>query len=265
MAKVQYEQFFYIAKVEFLGFRYHGWQKQKDRPKTVQGMLEKTLNFVLECEHSKLLSASRTDAMVSANDFLCKFKTRKYMEPQKLLFELNKNLPLDIKIHSVKETQKSFNIIDAPKTKTYHYYFCNEFKPSPMIAPFMVNFNDQLDIELMKKAAKIFEGEHSFERYCYRPNENKIFKRVIDSCSIFENDILTANFFPEQSYVFEVVGKGFLRHQVRIMMGAMILVGSGQMSLEEFKQTLEGQSFERVKLIAPASGLKLFKSEFTYE
>lgn len=264
MAKLKYTPRFFLVRLQFLGFRYHGWQKQKTGHKTIQEMLDKTLWFILGEYNSKTLGASRTDAMVSADDFICKITTKVETTAETLLTELNKNLPQDIRVLDIIQTQKDRNIIDESKTKTYHYYFCNEEKANPMISPYMTNFIDDLDFELVKEAAKVFEGHHDFKRFCYRPTPKKIFKREVLSSLVKENDELTASFFPKKSYIFEVKAQGFMRHQVRIMMGALILVGSKKMTLDDLKECLLGESFERVPLIAPASGLKLFKTDFNF-
>lgn len=212
--------------------------------------------------NAKTLGASRTDAMVSADDFVCKITTKVQISAQELIIGLNKNLPQDIRILKISQTLKDRNIIDEAKTKTYRYYFCNEQSPNPMISPFMTNFYDHLDIELVKKAAQYFEGAHDFKRFCYKPHADKVFNRVIDSSRVIDNDQMSASFFPKTSYIFEVKAKGFMRHQVRIMMGALVLVGSNELSLEQLKESLLGENFERIPLIAPASGLKLFKTDF---
>ena len=264
VAKPKFTKYFFLARIQFLGFRYHGWQKQKTGHKTVQEMLDKTLWFILGYFNSKTLGASRTDAMVSADDFICKITTKVEITQEELFTKLNENLPQDIKLLELVQTSTDRNIIDESKTKTYHYYFCNEEKANPMISPYMTNFVDQLDFDLIKEAAKVFEGAHDFKKFCYRPNADKIFKRKIQSASVKENDILVANFFPKRSFYFEIIAQGFLRHQVRIMMGALILVGSKKMTIGELKESLLGEDFQRIPLIAPASGLKLYKTDFTF-
>ena len=66
---MQRQRFFYLLQVQYLGFRYHGWQKQPD-VKTVEGMLSRTIAYVLERKNFKLLASGRTDAMVSAQHSL---------------------------------------------------------------------------------------------------------------------------------------------------------------------------------------------------
>jgi tRNA pseudouridine38-40 synthase len=253
------KKYYYLISFQYLGFRFHGWQKQLETYRTVQGMLERTIKFIIEHDNFKTLGASRTDAMVSAEKSLCKLTIDTELKETDEEFEhlLNKNLPADIKVLSFKETTKELLIITDSKMKQYHYYFCNEFKPSPFIAPFMTNFNEELDIEKMKIAAKMFEGEHNFSRYCYRPTEGKQYIRVIDKCEIVLNTEITASFFPEVTYLLNIEGKGFLRNQIRLMMGALVQVGTGKKSLESLEKSLIGEEFQLVSSMAPASGLML--------
>ncbi len=114
----------------------------------------------------------------------------------------------------------------------------------------------------MMEAAKLFTGEHYFHKYCTRPSEKTIFKRVIDSCEIVENDILKANFFPEKSYIFKVRGKGFLRYQIRLMMATLFEVGKGNLDLEFIKASLkEDNDRMYMRNNAPSSGLQLYDIE----
>ncbi len=256
--KKDFEEFYYLIKFQYLGFRFHGWQKQKDTYRTVQGMLERTLNFIFKEEvEFKTMGASRTDSMVSAEESYCKLTTQTEFDANFIFQNLNQSLPQDIKVLDVKVTTKEFRIINDSKSKVYHYYFCNEQKPHPFSAPFMTNFSDKLDMDLLQQAAKIFEGEHNFSRYCFRPTPTKQYIRTIDFSEVRVNTEISASFFPSKSYVYEVRGSGFLRNQIRLMMGAIIMVATNQMSIEELKESLVGEEFKLASFIAPASGLML--------
>lgn len=251
------KRYYYLIKFQYLGFRFHGWQKQKLTNKTVQGMLERTIRFIVDHDNFKTLGASRTDAMVSAFESLAVLTINEELNIDDFFIKLNKNLPQDIKALDFSETTEDFRVINDSKLKTYHYYFTNDEKPSPFTAPFMTNFKDELDIELMQKGAKVFEGFHNFSRYCFRPTPTKKYERSVDFCEVRLNTELTANFFPEKTYVLEVKGNGFLRNQIRLMMGALVMLGSKQISIEDLKESLIGEEFRLFAFVAPASGLFL--------
>jgi tRNA pseudouridine38-40 synthase len=109
----------------------------------------------------------------------------------------------------------------------------------------------------MQEAAALFQGEHDFKNYTYKPTEDTQTIGVIDVCELSENTVYTANFFPEKSYMLKVVGQGFKRHQIRLMMGALFDLGSGEFDMQFFKKTLTSTEFIKLTHIAQASGLIL--------
>lgn len=252
---------FYLIRIEFLGFRYHGWQKQRG-VKTVHGMIDKTMPFVLGHEDFKTLGSGRTDSMVSANDFVFELFLNEDLNLETLKSTINKNLPSDIRVKTVERTNAEFNIIQHSKIKEYHYHFSFGEKTHPFSAPFICCFEAQLNIAAMILAAKEFEGTHNFKRFTSKPSPKTIFEREIISAHIEKNNDLTSNFFPTDSYVFKVRSKGFLRYQVRLMMHVLLKVGQGDWSIEDLKESLVNFEGEQITSIAPASGLCLFKTEF---
>ena len=255
------KRFYYLIKLQYLGFRYHGWQKQPEKL-TVERMLQRTLRFVLDRKNFKLLAAGRTDAKVSVNEtYVELFVDEKQINMEGFLPLLNENLPPDIKALEIFETNAEFNIIQHPKTKEYLYLFSFGDKGHPFSAPFMLNILGKLEISLMQKAAKLIEGTHDFMNFTYKPSENTITQMTVDHCEILTNTLYTANFFPEQSYVLRIRGAGFKRHQVRLIMGALLDLGIGVMKMSEFKEALAGDKFIKLTHIAQASGLILNKVE----
>lgn len=248
----------YLISLQFFGFRFSGWQKQTNA-KTLHDIVDKSLSFVLEDIVYKTIGVGRTDAKVSANSYYLQLFTNETLEEGSFVKSLNENFPPDFRAISMQKVDRSFNIIKADKIKEYHYYFSFGEKNHPFAAPFMVNINENLDIDLMKKGAKLFEGEHYFHKYCTKPSEKTIFKRVIDTCEIVENDILVANFFPEKSYIFKVKGKGFLRYQIRLMMATLFELGKGNLDLQFIVASLKEDNDRKfLKKNAPSSGLQLF-------
>ena len=127
-----------------------------------------------------------------------------------------------------------------------------------------MGFQDTLDIKLMQKGAKLFEGTHYFHKYCTEPSENTVFKRDILSCIIEINTILTANFFPETSYVLKVRGAGFLRYQIRLMMGVLVELGKHKISIDFIINSLKVNNDRKfLRHIVPGSGLQLYDVKFT--
>ena len=256
-------RFCYLIRVQFLGFRYSGWQKQPNQ-KTIEQMILKTLKFVLPQTKFKVLGAGRTDAKVSALDaaFELFIQDEPLQDSQLFLKEFNKNLPPDIRAMEISKIKEDFNIIQSSKMKEYAYLFSFGQKNHPFCAPFLANILEELNIDLMKEAAKVFEGEHDFSSYTARIQEHTKSHRKVESCEIARNTILEANFFPKKSYVLRIRAQGFMRYQVRMIMGALILVGKGELSLKEINASLLDNSLIQINYVAPGSGLLLNKLEF---
>lgn len=254
---------FYLFHIQFLGYRYHGWLHQPGF-KTIQSQVEKTFEFIFGHTNFKTLGCSRTDAKVSANHFVFELFSYETVDENKFPSVFNKNLPNDIRALRIEEVDEHFNIIQAPKTKEYLYLFAHGQKNHPLCAAQIMSIDEKLDIDLMKAGAKLFEGEHNFRRYCAKPNPTSNFTRTIDLCQIEVNKEYQANFFPETSYYLKIRSAGFMRYQVRLMMGQLISLGKGETSLDDLKETLSGNSDIPVRYIAPSSGLILNKIEFDF-
>ena len=223
---------YYLIEIQFLGYRFHGWQKQPQL-KTVHLMIDRTINYVLENNKFKTLGAGRTDAMVSANQTAFELFTElPILNLEEFLKLVNTNLPQDIRALNIKKVTKEFNVINHSKLKEYKYLFSEGTKNHPYCAPFITTFLDNLNIDLMKEGAELFEGQHNFKSYCYKPNENGIFDREIIYCKISINNTLKANFFPKKSYELTVRAKGFMRNQIRLMMGVLVELGRGEVRLK---------------------------------
>jgi tRNA pseudouridine38-40 synthase len=221
-------------------------------------MVARTVSYVLGHKKFKLLASGRTDAKVSAN----KGYVELFLDGDPIVLDeffllLNENLPADIRALGIREVDEKFNVIEAPKGKEYLYLFSFGSKNHPFAAPYMTGIPKDLDLASMVLAAKLFVGTHDFRNYAFRPNPETKTIGTIDTSEIIENTMYTANFFPKNSYVLRIQGKGFKRHQIRLMMGILFDLGEGKIDLDFVKQTLEpGKSF-KLERIAPASGLIL--------
>ena len=230
---------YYLIHIQYLGFRYHGWLKQPEL-KTIESMIAKTLRFVLGHASFKILGTSRTDSKVSANHSAFELFVNDPLNIDKLVKDFNQNLPNDIKVIKIEEQDKHFNIINAPRVKEYIYLFSFGEKSHPFCAPLMCSVQDDLDLNLMKQGALLFKGKHNFLKYCTKPTPNTIFEREVLISKIEENTLFKANFFPEKSYAYHIHSRGFLRYQVRLIMGQLFSLGRGETGLSEIKASLKG-------------------------
>lgn len=261
ISMVNMKEYYYLIHIQYLGFRFHGWQKQPD-VKTVHLMIDKTVAFVLKHDRFKTMGCSRTDSKVSANHSVFELFMKEPLDMDWFLDLFNSNLPNDIRALKIEETDKNFNVINSAKIKEYLYLFCFGEKPHPFSAAIMMHFKGDLDIQLMQQAAQEFEGKHNFVKYCTKPSPGTQFEREIITCRIEENTLYRANFFPEKTYLLRMRGKGFMRYQIRLIMGQLIRVGRHEITLEEIRESLTGKDKTSLDQIAPGSGLMLNKITF---
>lgn len=253
---------FYLLEIAFLGFKYHGYAIQPSH-KTIQGQLEKTLRYVLgKSVPFKTLGCSRTDARVSAKQFFCELFLENALENQEEFLEkMQQNLPQDIQLFSVKKVNSSFNVINDVQSKSYTYTFTASKNYNVFNAPFLMHFRENLDCDKMQEAANIFVGNHNFSLFQKGKNEHSQFIRRIDKCIIeeFNQSGLMAN-CDAKVYRMTVTSKGFLRYQIRMMMGFMVEIGRGERSLEDLKATLKGETLSKALHYAvPGNALVLEK------
>ena len=108
----------------------------------------------------------------------------------------------------------------------------------------------------------MFKGKHNFKKYCTKPGVKTYFEREILVSKIEENTLFKASFFPAKSYVYRIHSKGFLRYQVRLIMGQLFSLGREEISLDTIIESLNGNDKKPLRHIAPSSGLILNKIEF---
>ncbi|MCH8517287.1 MAG: tRNA pseudouridine(38-40) synthase TruA [Cyclobacteriaceae bacterium] len=244
-------------RIQYLGFRYHGYFIQSNA-KTVQEKLERTLGYVLGKIPFKTLASGRTDTLVSANEMIVElFLEDQLLDENKFCQAMNDNLPVDIRLLEVSRTIANFNVIQHPKAKVYKYYFCFGEKYHPFAAPFLAHFSDDLDLSMMQWGAKQFLGTHNLIAFCKKPKDQTMTIRTVDEIDLSENRELTASFFPEKSYCMKVKASGFMRNQIRLMMGALVHLGSNKLSKSDFLLLIDGQLPSEPIYLAPANGLIL--------
>lgn len=250
----------FLIKLQYLGFRYHGVQKQ-DQYQSIQGRIEKLLHSsFFETKFSTRFS-SRTDALVSALEAYCLLIFDRAEDIAQLASVLS-HLPPDIQVQQVLAVSDQFTLLNAAGIKEYHYYFSqDESAPSVFAAPFMTILSEKLDLALMQQGAALFVGTHNFKNYCFKPKVGTQFERSIMSCEIVENLDFTASFFPKKSYVLKIRGQGFMRGQVRLIMGALFRLGKNETTILELKKSLIESDPAFIKWMVPSSGLILKSTE----
>ncbi|SHN27899.1 tRNA pseudouridine38-40 synthase [Cyclobacterium lianum] len=253
---MQTRPFSYLFCIQYLGLRYHGWQVQKG-VKTVQGTLERSIRYVLGHEDFNVLGASRTDSGVSCLNGAFALFLRQPLEIPPFIRNVNDILPTDIRLSDGRTVARDFNIIQDVIEKQYGYYFASGEKPHPFLAGNLAFGGEELDIAAMQRAASLFVGEHDFRRFCSHGKNTGDFIRQIDIAKICPAGAELPWLSGKGVWVFRVNGKGFLMHQVRRMMASLLLLGRGELSVDDLKQALLSKDKSPLGPKAPANGLVL--------
>ena len=233
------------------GSNYSGWQKQPSSL-SIQEELEKRLTILLK-EPIYVVGSSRTDAGVHAKGQVAHFDTSSSFTPRALFYSLNCLLPKDIKVLSLEEVENSFHARYSAKAKIYHYYL--EFTPfsSPFSYKYSVPIYQEFSVELLKQAAKYFEGTHDFTSFANDANKGSCKKNPVRT--IYHIEITPTS----QGICLIFLGNGFLYKMIRNIMGVLLLAGKKKLPLEEIPKIFAAKDRRKAPAVAPAKGLFLKK------
>ncbi|HSI78883.1 MAG TPA: tRNA pseudouridine(38-40) synthase TruA [Lunatimonas sp.] len=253
---MQTRPFTYLFTIQYLGLRYHGWQRQHG-VKTIQGTLERNFRHILGHEDFNILGASRTDSGVSCLNGSFELFLKKKLDLSTFIQAANENLPADIRLLDARPVPIDFNIIQDVVAKQYGYYFALGEKPHPFLSGALAYAGKNLDLEKMKTGATLFEGKHDFRRFCTQGKQTDDFVRAISNAEISSLDS-EVDFWPKKNvYVFRVKGEGFLMHQVRRMAAALFMLGRSEISPSDLQSALICSEKHPFCPKAPAQGLVL--------
>ncbi|MBR5260586.1 MAG: tRNA pseudouridine(38-40) synthase TruA [Oscillospiraceae bacterium] len=215
-------------KLCYDGSAYHGWQIQKTEI-TVAETLETALSKV--CGHKvKVVGCGRTDAGVHAKNYCANFRTDCTIPIDRVALAVNARLPMDIAVLDACEAPEDFNAIGSCKQKEYIYVIHNSRIRDPFSEKRVCFYPSALDIELMKRAGKAFEGTHDFAAVRSVGTETKTTVRTVHWCRAEqEGDRITIS----------VCADGFLYNMARAIVGTMVYASHGKFLPEDIPALLE--------------------------
>ena len=241
----------FLIKFTYDGSAYNGFQTQPNLD-TVQERMEKALQIINNGKKTNIVATGRTDKGVHA---LCQFAHADIdvdINEYKLKRAMNSNLPEDIHVIETKIIPDDFHARYNVKSKEYKYYI-NLGEYNPLERKYVFQYNYLLNKEAMKDAIKVFIGKHDFRAFVTESKEKENCVRTITDAYIEqENNKLIITF----------KGDGFLRYQVRNMVGLLIRVGENKVSTEDVEKILLSRDRTTTGKTAPPEGLYL--TDVTY-
>lgn len=235
----------YLIDFSYSGANFSGYQKQPGK-RTVQGEIEKVLSSINN-NSVKLTSSGRTDALVNAIHQKAHFDLDKKIGAYKLNGALNSYLPDDIYVNSVTKVDNLFHARYMVKSKTYEYLI-NTGDYNPLLRTHVYQYCKPLNIRKMKKAVKYFIGKHDFTTFVSAEDKKEDKVREIYDATVDEKEGIIKITFK---------GSGFLKYQVRNMVGTLIKIGEEKVSPDIILSLLEKKDRKCAFLCAPAQGLTL--------
>ena len=241
----------YLIKFSYDGSNYAGFQTQKGL-NTIQEKMEEAATIVNNHQKTSIVATGRTDKGVHA---LCQYAHVDIgvnITEKKLKRALNSNLPEDIHVIEAKIVEDTFHARYQVKEKEYHYKI-NMGEYNPIERNYVFQYNYKLNIDRMKEAIKYFIGEHDFRAFVTDNKEKENCVRTINKASIEQK---------EDSLTIKFMGNGFLRYQVRNMVGILIKVGEEKISPETVEKILESKDRTKSGKTAPPEGLYLVNIKY---
>ena len=240
----------YFITFSYDGTRYHGWQIQPNGD-SVQERLEWALSTLLRREVN-VTGAGRTDAGVHARVMVAHFDFDEAIDCQQLCYKLNRLLPFDIAVQEVKQVSDDMHARFSATSRTYHYYI--HTKKDPFRRAYSCEIHYPLDFALMNEAGKILTTYEDFGAFCKSHTDVKT-----TICHVTEARWVQTS---ETAWYFRITANRFLRNMVRAVVGTLIDVGRGKLSIEEFCKVIEGK--RRTEAGESMPGNALFLEDVRY-
>lgn len=233
-------------KLEYDGTEFFGFQRQKNR-RTVQEEFETALKKLFH-QKINLIASGRTDSGTHAEGQIANFHVNSGLDLSKIQLGLNHYLPRDIAVVEIREAPKSFHAQHSAKRKVYEYRIFNSPVRSPLARSRSFFFPYPLNLLRMKRAARLLCGKHDFRTFEASGGRRKSAVRTIRRFEVKKEGKIIC---------FTVEANGFLYKMVRSMVGTLLQVGSGKVSLAHFKEILAKKDRNLVGPTAPSQGLTL--------
>ena len=241
----------YFITFSYDGGRYHGWQIQPNGD-SVQEKLQWALSTLLR-ETVSVTGAGRTDAGVHARMMVAHFDTEARFEAedgincQQLCYKLNRLLPQDIAISTVEQVSDEMHARFSARSRMYRYYI--HTVKDPFLRAYSCEIHYPLDFALMNEAGRILLEYKDFGAFCKSGADVKT-----TLCDVTRAEWIQTS---GTTWYFEIRANRFLRNMVRAVVGTLIEVGRGRLSLDDFRKVIEGKQRTEAGESMPGNALLL--------
>lgn len=238
------ETYRYFLEIAYKGSNYHGWQIQVNAH-TLQEEIEKKLSVLLG-RPTTIMGSGRTDTGVHASQQFLHFDSEIELDQSTFLKKINGILPKDIAAYSLRRVKSDAHTRFDAIWRSYVYKI--SLRKNPFEENSVWFLFKHLDMAKMNEAAGLLLGHEDFQ----------CFSKVHTDVNNFNCTIKTA-FWEQKEHqlLFHITANRFLRGMVRAIVGTLVEVGTGKLSLEGFQEILDSKDRKKAKASAPAQGLYL--------
>lgn len=247
----------YFIEVFYKGANYSGFQIQKNS-NSIQAEVEKALQIIFKNKFN-LTCSSRTDAGVHALSNFFHFDAETGIIPllpdalKTSVYSLNAIIPADIVVKRIFEVGKNVHCRFDAISREYNYFIYQH--KNPFLTDRAYYYPYKMDVDLLQQAARVLLKNEDFTSFSKKHTQVKSF-----ICRIQKSEW----FIDHESIVYKVEGNRFLRGMVRGLVGTMLKVGTGKISLDDFKQIIENKDNAKADFSVPAQGLFLVRVNFKF-
>lgn len=240
----------YFVHLSYHGGRYHGWQIQPNAL-SVQEVLENAFSTILQ-QKITVTGAGRTDTGVHASKYVLHFDvTTRLTDINRLIYRLNSYLPADIAIQRILEVPPDAHARFSAISRTYNYLIALEKDPFSTHTAYYLRIRP--DVRAMNEAAEILMEYRDFTSFSKLHTDVKTnFCKITKAC--WEE--------VDNRLIFTIKADRFLRNMVRAIVGTLIDVGKGKISVDQVRTIIEKQDRGAAGASAPAHGLILTDVEY---
>ncbi|MER2997365.1 tRNA pseudouridine(38-40) synthase TruA [Pontibacter populi] len=239
----------YFLEIAYDGTRFHGWQIQPNAV-SVQEVLDDSLSKILR-ETINTTGSGRTDTGVHASQQFVHFDSVQQLDPQHIVYRLNRILPDDISAYNLYLVPDEAHARYDAFARTYHYHIT--LRKDPFKRYYAWYHSKPLDVNLMNEAAIILLKYEDFTTFSKVKGDTKHYR-----CNMYEA------YWQQQGdeLVFTIRANRFLRGMVRLIVGALTDVGRGKLTIADFEKSIASQDRSLASGAAPSEGLYLAKVEY---
>lgn len=243
----------YFIELSFLGTHYCGWQIQPNA-ETVQGVIDRSLSLLLG-ETIETTGCGRTDTGVHARYFVAHFDSKQFDLHTNTAFfkKWNLFLPPDIRIISVKRVHSTAHARFDATLRSYEYHINCQKDPFRLQTSYY--FGRKLNVQLMNEACQFLLKIDDFSSFCRTHTDVKTHICHLQRIEWVEQG---------ESLIFYISADRFLRNMVRAIVGTLLNLGLGKISLEEFEEIVRQKNRCKAGQSAPAKGLFLTDVQYPY-